>query len=496
MTQTEKLHVARQLQAMRVDVIEAGFPIASPGDFEAVKAVAEEIKDVRVAGLARALKEDIDCAAAALKNCAKPRIHVFLATSEIHRQFKLKKAQDEILKQAAEMVVYARTLCEDIEFSPEDASRTEPDFLARVVEAVIAAGASTVNIPDTVGYSVPDEFGRLIAGLFRDVPNIEKAIISVHCHNDLGLAVANSLAAVRSGARQVECTVNGIGERAGNCSMEEVVMALHTRRDSFGITTGIETRQIVPASRLVSGITGSAVQRNKAIVGENAFSHEAGIHQDGILKERSTYEIMKPEDVGWDRSRLVLGKHSGKHAFRTRCEQLGFTMDNEKVLVAFKRFKELADRKKNVWDEDIEAILWEIDASIPRLYALKSYNTVSGTGVIPTAAVRIRDQEGKERIGTATGDGPVDALYQAIDRVLELNATLKDYGIRAVTSGKDALGEVIVELQTNGFIERGKASSPDIIEASANAYMHAANKLVSRMRQREREPSEPILAQG
>ncbi|MCX7805941.1 MAG: 2-isopropylmalate synthase, partial [Planctomycetota bacterium] len=392
MNREEKLQVARALEQLRVDVIEAGFPVVSPDDFDAVKAVAETIEGTSVAALARSLEKDIKVAADALRNARRPRIHVFLATSAIHRQYKLKKAESEILRQAVEAVRYAKTFCGDVEFSPEDASRTEPEFLAQVVEAVIDAGATTVNIPDTVGYAMPHQFGATIAMLKSRVPNIGRAVISVHCHDDLGLAAANSLAAVLNGARQVECTINGLGERAGNCALEEIVMAIRTRTDVFrGFHTGVDTRRLYPTSRLVSKLTGMVVQRNKAIVGENAFAHEAGIHQDGILKERTTYEIMKPSDIGIpDGSRLVLGKHSGRHALKARLEYLGYSIGEKDLDAVFDRFKVLCDKKKRIYDADIEAILDDILGAAPEIYQLSMFQVSTGNKGVPTATVELR----------------------------------------------------------------------------------------------------------
>ncbi len=474
----EKVHVARQLERLGVDAIEAGFPIASAGDFESVRAVAGAVKNICVAGLARCKPEDIERAAEAVKPALNPRIHVFLATSDIHRRYKLKKARDEILKLAVEGVKNAKEYCGDVEFSPEDASRTEPEFLSEVVQAVIEAGATTVNIPDTVGYAMPWDFGNLISMLMEEVKNVKDAVISVHCHNDLGLAVSNSLEAVRHGARQVECTVNGIGERAGNCSLEEVVMALRTRRDIFDVDTNIDTRQIMHASRLVSNVTGMLVQRNKAIVGENAFAHEAGIHQDGIIKERTTYEIMSPEDVGVDKSRLVLGKHSGRHALRERLVELGVELNQQQFEHVFEEFKNLADKKKQIFDEDLEAIVREELESLEDVRVmvdLLSFHISSGTGTVPTATVQLKLHDGEVITDAATGDGPIDAIYRAIDRITEMECNLSDYTIRAVTGGKDAMGEVTVRLDRDGRSERGRGTSTDIIEASARAYLMAVN---------------------
>jgi 2-isopropylmalate synthase len=472
----EKMEVAKQLQRLKVDIIEAGFPIASPGDFEAVKAIAEAIKGPRIAGLARCISKDIErCADAIAPAGKRGRIHVFLATSAIHRQFKLKKAKHEIVKQAISSVKYARKFCEDVEFSPEDASRTEPEFLAEVVEAVIDAGATTVNIPDTVGYAVPIEFGRLIAYLVEHVKNINDAIIHVHCHNDLGLAVANSLAAVRNGARGVECTINGLGERAGNCSLEEVVMGIKTRADAYnGIWTGINTKELYRASRLVSQMTGMVVQRNKAIVGANAFAHEAGIHQDGILKERTTYEIMKPEDVGISGSELVLGKHSGRHALITHLARMGFDLTEAQKEAVYNSFKDLADKKKVIYDDDLIAIMGEQMSQVPAIFTLDYLQVSTGTSTVPTATVKLK-KDGKVFQDSACGDGPVDATLKTIDRITGTPGDLRDYSIQAVTRGEDAVGEVSMSVAFGGHYVSAKAASTDIVEASAKAYLNALN---------------------
>lgn len=474
----EKLEVAHQLVALNVDVIEAGFPIASPEDFEAVKTISEQIKGRTIAGLARCLDKDIERAAEALKKAASPRIHVFLATSKIHMQYKLKKAEDEILRMAVEGVKKALRYVDDVEFSPEDASRTEPAFLAKVVQAVIEAGAKTVNIPDTVGYAYPEEFGRLIRYLRENVSNIHKAVISVHCHNDLGLGVANSLAAIRNGARQVECTVNGIGERAGNASLEEIVMMIKTRKDVFpDVETQIQAQQIIKTSRLVSKLTGIMVQPNKAIVGENAFAHESGIHQDGVLKEKRTYEIMQPEDVGLSSNALVLGKHSGRHAFRERLHNMGFTLGAEEIDRLFDKFKVLADKKKTVYDEDLVALVQDELAQVPEIFQLGYFHISSGNTTIPTATVRLtKDKEIYE--DAACGDGPVEAIYNTIDRITGIKGKLLDYSLRAITGGKDAQGEVVVKVQTDDKIVTGKGTSTDILEASARAYVNALNRIL------------------
>ncbi len=476
----EKLMIARALAKLGVDAIEAGFPISSPGDFEGVSAVAGEVGGVTVCGLARCVEKDITRAWEAVRRAERPRIHVFLATSKIHRQFKLRKAEEEIIRLAVEGVKLARSLCKDIEFSPEDASRTEPKFLAEVVEAVIAAGASTVNIPDTVGYAMPDEFGRLIRHLVGNVPNIGKAAISVHCHNDLGLATANSLAAVAAGARQVECTINGIGERAGNAALEEVVMGLATRADFYGkVRTGVKSRNIFQISRLVSNLTGMAVQRNKSIVGENAFAHSSGIHQDGVLKERSTYEIIRPQDVGVAESLLVLDKHSGRHALKARIAKLGYQLSPAELDELFVRFKELADKKREVYDADLEALLEDRVGAAPAVYQLEHLSVTAGTSVVPTAAIRLR--RGEELLqDAATGDGPVDAVYKAMERLTGTTGKLLDYQLRSVSRGKEAMGEVMVSVQFGELTLNGRGVSTDIVEASGRAYLEAINRAVSR----------------
>ncbi|MFH1038998.1 MAG: 2-isopropylmalate synthase [PVC group bacterium] len=479
LTTREKLRIARQLVRLGVDVIEAGFPIASEGDFEAVSAVSRSLKGVTVAGLARCLKKDIETAARALEKAESPRIHTFLATSKIHREFKLKKAKEEIIRQAVRSIKLARRFVDAVEFSPEDAARTELPFLAEVVEAVIAAGAAIVNIPDTVGYSTPDEFGRIIRYLKEEVPDIGRAVISVHCHNDLGLAVANSLAAVQNGARQVECCVNGLGERAGNASLEEIVMALRVREDFWGVSTGINTRQIYKTSRLVSRLTGISVQRNKAVVGENAFAHEAGIHQDGFLKERTTYEIMRPQDVGVPKSLLILGKHSGRHAFNDKLKTLGYQLSGEELDRTFDRFKALADKKKHVFDDDLEALVDEQLTRPPAVFVLEYFHVTSGTRTVPTATVLLK--KGDQVFQDAScGDGPVDAACRAIDRITGVRSEMLTYELRGVTGGKDALGEVVVSIKSGRRIVNGRASSTDIIEASVKAYLNAVNKLAAR----------------
>ena len=479
LNQKEKLEIARALEHLGVDVIEAGFPITSKGDFQAVKAVAKSIKGPVICGLARAIKKDINAAYQAIRSAKRARIHVFLATSKIHMKYKLKKAEDEILRLAVQSVKYAKKYCPDIEFSPEDATRSEREFLFKVVEAVIDAGATTVNIPDTVGYAEPEEFGSLIGAIKENVSNIHKAIISVHCHNDLGLSVANSIEAIKKGARQVECTINGIGERAGNASLEEIVMAIKTRKDIFtDVNTQIRTHQIYNTSRLVSKLTGFVVAPNKAIVGGNAFRHEAGIHQDGVLKERSTYEIIRPQDVGFYGTGLVLGKHSGRHAFSERLKQLGFHLTGQQLNKAFVRFKQLADKKKNIFDDDLISIVEDEIKTIKPIWKLEGFVVNSGTNITPTANVSLRHKK-KILSAESKGDGPVDACFKAIDRITGIKGELQDYRIEAVTKGKDALGEVSVKLKAKGKTVTSRGSSTDIIEASVRAYINALNKVES-----------------
>ncbi len=482
MNLTEKLEVARALERLGVDVIEAGFPITSPDDFEAVRAVAREVKRPGVAGLARCVAKDIDRAAEAVAEAKKPRIHVFLATSKIHREHKLRKARSEILRLAVEGVERAKAAVTDVQFSPEDAARTEPDFLAEVVEAVIDAGATTVNIPDTVGWATPDGFGALIAELFHRVPNIHRTTIAVHCHDDLGMAVANSLQAVKHGARQVECTINGIGERAGNAAMEEIVMALAMRPDQFdGAWAAIKTERLYPTSRLVSRVTGLAVARNKAVVGENAFAHESGVHADGVLKERTTYEIMDPKAVGLTESRLVLGKHSGRHQFRERLKDLGFRLSAAQVdRLFFGPFKELADRKKEIFDEDLEALVEAELVTVPETWRLKGLQVASGTGGMPTATVELVQADEPPVRDAATGDGPVDAIFRAMERITGVGLKLHDFQLRAVTGGKEAQGETRLEVVHEGRTLTGRGVSTDIIESAAKAYLSAINRVLAR----------------
>ena len=474
----EKLEIAKQLARLGVDVIEGGFPIASPGDAKAVRLIAETVKGPIICALARSLPADIEAAAQAVAPAAKKRIHVFLATSPIHLKYKLRKAEGEIIRQAVWAVKHAKKFCRDVEFSPEDASRTQPEFLFEVLEAVINAGATTVNIPDTVGFAIPDEFGKLIGAIKDRVPNIARAKVSVHCHNDLGLSVPNSLAAIKHGADQVECTINGIGERAGNASLEEIVMSLKIRKDFYNAETGIDTTQIASISRLVSSLTGIVVQPNKAIVGGNAFRHESGIHQDGVLKHAKTYEIMRPQMVGLRGSKLVLGKLSGRHAFAQRLQALGFRLSQKELAGGFARFKDLADKKKEVFDEDLIAIVEDELPAMSETYKLTYVHTSSGSETVPTATIRLT-RDGKEIGDAACGDGPVDACYKTIDRITKLSPELVDYSLRAVTGGKDALGEVSVKLRHRGSEVIGRGTSTDIIEASAKAYVNAVNKLVA-----------------
>lgn len=479
MTKEEKVRIGKALERMRVDVIEAGFPAASNGDFESVAAVARAVRESRVAGLARAREQDIDRAGEALREAAQPRIHTFIATSPIHMKMKLKLEPDAVLEQAVWAVKHARQYCDDVEFSPEDAGRSEFDFLCRILEAVIDAGATTVNIPDTVGYNVPQQFGDLILRLRENVPNSDKAVFSVHCHNDLGLAVANSLAAVRSGARQVECTINGLGERAGNAALEEIVMAVRTRQDVFECDTRINTQEIVPSSRLVSNITGFPVQPNKAIVGANAFAHESGIHQDGVLKSRETYEIMRAEDVGWKANRMVLGKHSGRNAFKTRLQDLGVVFESDVQLnEAFMRFKDLADKKHEIFDEDLQALVTEANIALENERVKLIYLSVcSQTGETPVAEV-ILSVDGVEQKASSDGSGPVDAALKAIEQIVDSKTELLLYSVNAITTGTDSQGEVTVRLEHAGRVINGLGADTDIVIASAKAYVNAINKVM------------------
>ena len=472
----EKLKVAKQLEKLNVDVIEAGFPASSEGEFEAVRTIAQEVHGPQICALARANRDDIDKAWRAIKGADEPRIHTFIATSDIHLKYKLRMSREQVLEALTDAVSYARQYTDNVEFSPEDATRTDMDFLCQVVEAAIEAGATTVNIPDTVGYSVPSEFGRIIRTLKERVPNIDKAVLSVHCHNDLGLAVANSLAAIQNGARQVECTINGIGERAGNASLEEIAMVLKVRKDILPYYTGLNTEQIYPTSRLVSTITGMTVQPNKAIVGANAFAHEAGIHQDGILKEKLTYEIMTPETVGIPKSHLVLGKHSGRHAFRERLRELGYELSGAELNRVFQRFKKVADRKKVVYDEDIIALVEDEIFRAPDKYKLLNLNVQSGTVTIPTATVQM-EVDGKFVQEAGFGNGPVDAAFKTIQKIVRFKGTLLNFSVASITGGTDAQGEVTVKIEEDGYTAIGQGAHTDIIIASAKAFVNALNKL-------------------
>ena len=483
MTKEEKLRIARQLERMRVDVIEAGFPAASEGDFDAVRSVASIIKDSTVCGLARANERDIRRCGEAVRVAASPRLHTFIATSPIHMEKKLRMEPSQVIEHAVKAIGWAREYTDNIEFSPEDAGRSDTDFLCRILEQVIKAGATTINVPDTVGYTLPEHFGALIRNLRERIPNSDKAVWSVHCHNDLGLAVANSLAAVMNGARQVECTINGLGERAGNAALEEIVMAVRTRRDVFPCDTGIDTTQIVPASRLVAGITGFPVQPNKAIVGANAFAHESGIHQDGVLKSRDTYEIMSAEDVGWNANRLVLGKHSGRNAFKSRLQELGIVIESEEALnTAFKRFKDLADKKHDIFDEDLHALITEgnLEQVENEHYRLVSLTAHSETGEQPYAKLVV-SENGSEKHVESRGSGPVDAAFKAIEALVKSGSELLLYSVNNITTGTDSQGEVTVRLSKGGRIVNGQGADTDIVVASAKAYVNALNKLHSKV---------------
>ena len=476
MNAAEKLRLAIKLETLGVDVIEAGFPAASPGDFEAVRMVAGKIRKAQVTALARASKEDIDSAWGSIKEAAHPRIHTFIATSDIHLEHKLKMSRDEVIKAAVEAVKYAKSFTDNVEFSAEDGSRSDRDFLCRMFEAAIEAGATTVNLPDTVGYAIPDEFGQLIVYVREHTPNINKAVLSVHCHNDLGLATANTLAGLKAGARQVEVTINGIGERAGNTSLEEVVMGLYTRRDLLRLESSINTREIHSSSRLVSMVTGIVVQPNKAVVGANAFAHEAGIHQDGVLKNKMTYEIMEPETVGLTSNRLVLGKHSGRHAFKQRLSELGYDLEEKDLNRVFEKFKELADKRKEILDEDIEVLIAEEILRIPDTFKLDYLNVVSGTVAVPTATVKLLI-DGKVEQNAGFGIGPIDATFNTIAKMTKTRSKLLRFSINAISGGTDAQGEVTVRLQENGLIALGKGADPDIFTASAKAYINGLNRL-------------------
>ena len=480
MNLVEKMEIAQALIDLGVNVIEAGFPIASPGDFEAVQQIASNFRGAEICGLARSNERDIDRAWEALKGAHDPRIHVFLATSAIHREFKLKMSPDEIIERAVAGVKRAKGYCDNIEFSPEDAARTEIDFLCKVVEAVVDAGATTVNIPDTVGYATPEQMGKVIDSLVNRVPNMDKAVISVHCHNDLGLAVANSLAAIDNGAGQIECTINGIGERAGNASLEEVVMAIRTRNDAYKYNTSINTQRLVPTSRLVSTVTGLHVQRNKAIVGRNAFAHEAGIHQDGMLKERSTYEIMRPEDVGFANTDLVLGKHSGRAALADRAKQLGFTLTGEQLQTVFTEFKKLADRKKEIYDGDIASLIeMEILGATEQEWALVNYNVDINFGQTPKISLTLSRGDEEKSVELSDGSGAIDAAFLAVEKITGIGLTCKEYSVRSTSLGHDAVGEVNLQAEYQGQTYRGRAATTDCVEASIIAILNAANRAIA-----------------
>jgi len=498
MTQPEKVRVAKALAELGVDIIEAGFPIASRGDWEAVNLVAREVRGPIIAGLARCNREDIETAWRALKDAERPRIHVFLATSAIHREYKLNMAKEQIIHAAVEGVKCARGLCDDVEFSPEDASRTELEFLAAVVEAAIDAGATTINVPDTVGYTAPEEFYEVFSYLKRNVRNVDKAVLSVHCHNDLGMAVANSLAAVRAGARQIECTINGIGERAGNCSLEEVVMAIKTRENIFGVQTGINTTRLYPTCRLVSQTTGMPIPRNKAVVGENAFAHEAGIHQHGMLKHHSTYEIMRPQDVGLSRTNLVLGKHSGRHAFRERVKELGFEVSDGEINQLFEEFKALADKKKELFDGDIEALVMRSESVAAGPWSLQSLSVATHEAQPARVTVKLKHTDGRVVVQDQTADGPVDAVVKAIDHATGTHVQVRKFEVHSVTVGEDAQGEALLTVEHNGRTYRGAGVSTNILESAAQAYLEVINRIeatkanAERISTERRQPDRPV----
>ena len=500
MTQPEKLRMARALAELGVDVIEAGFPAASRGDWESVNAVAREVHGPIICGLARCNRDDIELAAKALREAPRRRLHVFLATSAIHRQYKLNMAQDEIVRTAVEAVHIARELCDDVEFSPEDASRTELEFLAHVVESAIQAGATTINIPDTVGYTVPDEFAELFRYLRKNVRGIERIRLSVHCHDDLGMAVANSLTAVVAGARQIECTVNGVGERAGNCSLEEVVMALRTRATFFNVRTNVQTTRLYPTSRLLASITGLTIPRNKAVVGENAFAHESGIHQHGMLRHASTYEIMKPEDVGLPASSLVLGKHSGRHALRQRVQELGFELEEGEFNRLFAEFKSLADKKKELFDGDIEALVLRVEGSASGPWSLTGLRILADSGADAEAVVQLQHSDGRHIEQRAHGDGPVDAAFKAIEAATGLDVSLRKFEVHGVTGGEDAQGEAIVYVEYNQRMYRGSSVSTNIVESSTQAFLEVINRIELAQRAggrtREERSSAPRIAKA
>jgi len=494
MNLSQKLQVARALASLGVDVMEVGFPVASPGDFQAVEAIARQIDGPVVAALARANRPDIDAALKALAPAPRKRVHVFLATSPIHREYKLRMTPAEVVRVATGAIEHARDSCEDVEFSAEDAARTEPDFLVEVVERAIDAGATTINIPDTVGYAVPSHFGGIIENLRAKVRGIDAVVLSVHCHDDLGLAVANSLAALQAGARQVECTVNGIGERAGNCSLEEVVMALRTRHDFFGLRTGIRTQQLCSASRVVAGATGFHVARNKAVVGQNAFAHESGIHQHGMITHQQTYEVMRPEDVGFKSTNLVLGKHSGRHALTARLRDLGYQLEPQQIDRVFEELKKLADKKKEIYDGDLDALLVSLfQNGSSRRWQLTSLSAVSGTGTPPSAAVSLLSRDGRKLDEAATGDGPVDAVFKCIERITGVKARLRDFHVASVSAGEDAQGEVVVVVEHEGRTYRGRGLSTDIVLASAEAYLEVVNRIAAGRLQRKAPPEPEVV---
>jgi 2-isopropylmalate synthase len=487
----EKIRMARQLERLQVDVIEAGFPIASEGDFESVKEIAKQIRTVSIAGLCRANDNDIDRAWEALKYAEKPRIHTFIATSDIHLKYKLKKTRDEVLENAVKAVRRAKSYCNDIEFSCEDASRSDIGFLCQIVEAAIAEGATVINIPDTVGYAVPHEYGAIIRSLIERVPNIGKAIVSVHCHDDLGLAVANSLSGMINGARQIECTINGIGERAGNASLEEIAMAIRTRAEALKVSTNINTEEIYKSSKMLVSLTGMHIQRNKAIVGENAFAHEAGIHQDGMLKNPLTYEIMTPASVGIKHSTLVLGKHSGRHALKQRYEELGYKLTAEELEKAYVLFSKLADEKKQVFDDDLVAILQDEISSLEETYKIETLQVTSGINIVPTATVGLK--KGDQFLqDSSTGDGPVDAAYRAIGRITNIKTDLLDYSIKSVSWGQDAIGEVFVKIAIDGYVFNGRSASTDVITGSVKAYVNAINHAISARFRKQHSTNENV----
>ena len=491
MNSAEKLRIASQLEKLGVDVMEAGFPVSSPGDFESVQMIANKIRNVEIAGLARTAKNDIDQAWAAVRDAARPRIHTFIATSDIHMKYKLKMTREEVIHEAVESVRYAASLCDSVEFSTEDGTRSDRDFLCRVFEAAIAAGATTVNLPDTVGYTVPEEFGELVRYVREHTPNIHQAVMSVHCHNDLGLATANTLAGIRAGARQAEVTINGIGERAGNTSLEELVMTLYTRKDQMALDCGIKTQELHPTSRLISMITGIVVQPNKAIVGANAFAHEAGIHQDGVLKNPMTYEIMSPDTVGLAGNRMVIGKHSGRHAFQNKLRQMGYELSREDLNALFVKFKQLADKRKEILEEDIEALVAEEILRVPDIYELLYLNVVSGTVAVPTATVKLKIND-EEAQSAGFGVGPIDATFNTIVKMTGSNAKLMRFSVNAITGGMDAQGEVTARLQENGFVTLGKGTDSDIITASAKAFVNGLNRLEHLKQNPRLSPNEAV----